>query len=495
MSLIEKWNDGRTKRRSCRRDRPAMPFCKNFQRRTILLFALAIVIAPSHAKSDEIETHRIIIDPSVKFQRIEGFGTSGAWWGPRVGTWDRAQREHILKLLYDQENGAGLTIHRYHVGAGGGDELLEDWRRAPCLEVAPGVYDAKRDPAILIAREAVAAGARQVAAFACSPPGRLTVSGKVVADEGQKRCNLAPENYQAYSDYLCDIVALLRNEGLPIIKFSPVNEPQWAWDNRNGEGVHFKPDELVAFLNVFVETATLRMPDVPLEVFDSGAWGETAEYLGPILDDQILSRAIESYSVHSYWATDVDRHKFMRWVREHQFDEPLHMSEWCEMIWGRSPGMESACELAKTVISDLTICHVRSWCSWLGVSPFDFRDALITVDESGDTIETNKRLWALANFSRFIRPGWHRIEATTDTLSVVAAQDPNASTIVCVIVNPSKQEHVATFVNKDDTPFRVQQSWITSSEHDLQPLQAHRTSEIVRLPPESVVTFVLGESH
>jgi len=442
------------------------------------------------------DARRIIIDSNVTYQQLEGFGTSGAWWAPRVGLWEQAKRQRVLTLLYDREQGAGLTIYRYHIGAGGRDELLADWRRVPCIEVTPGVYDTSRDPGIQIAKEALAAGAQQVFAFACSPPGRLTVSGKVVANKDQKQSNLAPKNYQAYSDYLCDIVNLLRQEGLPIAGFSPINEPQWAWDSTSGEGIHLKPKELVAFLRVFVERAQDRLPEVSLEVFDSGAWNETAKYLEAILADPLLPQVIDSYSVHSYWATDEYRRSFMQWAQERKFNESLHMTEWCEMKWGRSPGMDSACVLATTVISDLTICNVHSWCSWLGASPFDFRDALITVDEQGNKIETNKRLWALANFSRFIRPGWTRIEATgPDDIRMVAAKKPQGTEIVCVVVNALKQDQSVTLVGKNGQPLKVEQTWVTSESHDLQSVELPRQGDSLSLPPQSVVSIVISNSN
>ncbi len=444
-----------------------------------------------HAEEQSVT---ITIDPSVTHQEIDGFGTSIAWWGPRVGLWPEEERREVLELLFDRDSGAGLTICRYHIGAGGGEELLDDWRRAPCIEAAPGQYEVERDPAITLAKEALTIGAEQVVAFACSPPGRMTVSGKVVANADQEVCNLSPHNYEAYATYLCDIVDLLRREGLPVSSFSPINEPQWDWNNANGEGLHFTPDELKAFLSVFVDHAAERIPDVSLEVFDSGSWQTTPEYLAPIIDDPVLRGAISSYSVHSYWSTDQHRRAFARWAEDAGLQKPLHMTEWCEMKWGRAPGMESACILARTVVSDLTICDVNVWCSWLGASPFDYRDALITVTEDTRLIETNKRLWALANFSRFIRPGWHRVEASSsEAIPVLAAMGGQDDPIVCVVVNPGDEPFHACLVNKESQRVHIAETWVTSSEHDLQRVSLPAADGQVRLPPQSVVTLLVEQ--
>src|SRR5690606_28558220 len=93
---------------------------------------------------------------------------------------------------------------------------------------------------------------------------------------------------------------------------------------------------------------------------------------------------------------------------------PLWMSEWTEMQQGRDYGMNSALLLANTIHDDLTIGGVTSWQYWIAVSKYNFRDGLIYTREHGENIELTKRLWAMGNYSRYVRPGALRLEATSD---------------------------------------------------------------------------------
>ena len=70
-------------------------------------------------------------------------------------------------------------------------------------------------------------------------------------------------------------------------------------------------------------------------------------------------------------------------------------------------------------------------------SKYDFHDGLIYVDvDSHEMIET-KRLWALGNFSRFIRPAATRIAAQSDhaKLKTTAFLSPDQSELIVVVVN------------------------------------------------------------
>ena len=72
--------------------------------------------------------------------------------------------------------------------------------------------------------------------------------------------------------------------------------------------------------------------------------------------------------------------------------------------------MESALVMANVIHDDLTIANVTSWQYWIAVSKYQYRDGLIYVNPLGQDVLQTKRLWALGNYSRFIRPGFVRLE-------------------------------------------------------------------------------------
>jgi len=210
-------------------------------------------------------TSTIELDPSEEHQTIEGFGASGAWWAQDVGGWEEEVRDRVIRLLFDHDEGIGLSVYRYNIGAGSGKEIRDPWRRTETFEVTPGVYDWTRDRnAIWVAQAAHAAGVERFVAFANSPPARMTrsglVSGAATDERGgwadlrvwmgdlpstltglelsprHTRSNLRPDMVDAFARYLVDIVRHLREvEGIPSVgsaRSTSRNGPGAAATNR-----------------------------------------------------------------------------------------------------------------------------------------------------------------------------------------------------------------------------------------------------------------------
>ncbi len=81
---------------------------------------------------------------------------------------------------------------------------------------------------------------------------------------------------------------------------------------------------------------------------------------------------------------------------------------------------------------------VTSWQWWLAVSPYNYSDALVYInDPAGQMNVSNcktdgivldsKQLWAFGQFARFVRPGMRRVET-----AVAGNNDPlvTASTLM-----------------------------------------------------------------
>ena len=78
---------------------------------------------------------------------------------------------------------------------------------------------------------------------------------------------------------------------------------------------------------------------------------------------------------------------------------------------GGAAGMDAALVLARTIHEDMTILSVSTWEHWLAVAKGDYRDGLVYVNESSRKFGAVKRMWSFGNYSKFIKPGYHRIKA------------------------------------------------------------------------------------
>jgi O-glycosyl hydrolase len=130
------------------------------------------------------------------------------------------------------------------------------------------------------------------------------------------------------------------------------------------------------------------------------------------------------------------------------------------------------------------------------VSANDFKDGLIYIfnqDQKGEKdankfdadLFDSKLLWAMGNFSRFIRPNMKRIEVNIDQekCKISGFQDKNK--VVLVLVNQGEEFQVNLPELKKHGKVK---SYVTSERLNLayQPVN----SEKIQIPKQSIVTLV-----
>ncbi|WP_116188502.1 glycoside hydrolase family 30 protein [Paenibacillus taihuensis] len=391
--------------------------------------------------------NRIEIKLANKKQRMEGFGASGAWWAQHTGSWQPNEVTRLLELLFHPQSGIGLTIYRHNIGGGDGQEIEDPWRRAETYEVSEGEYDWSRDAqAVAVMKQAVASGAERIVAFANSPTPRMTQSG-LTSGHQEGRSNFKEGMEDAFATYLVDVVKhLIDVEGLPVDWIAPINEPMWLWNaSHNGqEGCHYQPEECVSVYRALARRIEDQGLPVRISALEAGEWSSARMYYYKLAEDKELMKYIDNIAVHSYVphvSNIVFKEEFANLIQKEQPELPIWMSEWTEMEGGKDFGMSSALVMANLIHEDLTIGQVTSWQYWIAVSRYDFRDGLVYIDEAEGKFQETKRLWVFGQFSKFIRPGYIRVEveSTHPELKVVAYADQGGHVATLVVINNSKE--------------------------------------------------------
>ncbi|MCG8479865.1 MAG: hypothetical protein MI724_12270 [Spirochaetales bacterium] len=360
-----------------------------------------------------VQVYSLRIDPNVWHQRIRSFGTSGCWWSQHMD--DPDTRGEVARLLFCRRSGAGISLYRHAVGAGAGEGIGDPWRRGRGIACSDGRVEPEADPhALAMFESALAHGVPETVVFFNSPPAWLTSSG-VPYGTRYRRSNLAPKRYRAFvAVILGTLAALTRRTGVAPTWVSPVNEPDVPWRRRNQqEGCSYTPRGAARLLALLAEALSDGGFTTRVVGPEAGNWRAARRYLSA------AGAGVAAFAAHSYFSTDDDRRRFAERYRAVADAPPVWMSEWTEMKSGRDYGMDSALTLARTIIGDLTLVGVESWQTWIAVSKYDYHDGLIYWDPAADRLEPTKRLWALGNFARFVRPGAMRIAAE------VAAQPPH----------------------------------------------------------------------
>lgn len=460
---------------------------------------------------------KITVDVNTTYQTMESFGTSGAWWSQYVGGFDDdpyedigiSTREQIATLLFDREQGIGLTCYRFNVGAGSADSRKGDYsdihRRAQSFETEPGVYDWDKDAnAVWFLERAVELGVEEVVLFCNSPPERLTDNGMAHLTSGTKS-NISPENYGAFAVYVMDVAEHFVEKGIPVRFISPINEPQWEWAGGQ-EGCHYEPDQTTGLYLAFLDELESReaLAGVELSGPESGEWGTqaTLDYTEAILGNERLAEHFNTLDNHSYWSDENAKKAYRNYMKVYHPDVKLRTSEWCEMVNGSDVTMDSAYHLAQEIAADLRILNVVSWQNWVAVAPGGYRDGLIYVDEPSHKFRALKRLWSFGNYSRYVRPGYVRVDIQTST----NAQEKMLPTAFIGTNEAGEEELVMVFINEDvlDQEFQLVGCdgynriayYETSDTRDLEcVLESEYTTDTpVVIPKMTVTTVILTKS-
>lgn len=433
-------------------------------RRGVIAAALSAACVPSAGRSAE-PTITIALRPDLARAStvFEGWGTALAWFANVTGGWPDTDRERLADLLYGPD-GLGWTIARYNIGGGDradakpylrpGAAVPGFWRLPDGAIGAdgwnpddPAMWDWSADANQRWWLDAIKARVRApiLEAFSNSPPWFMTVSGKVSGAEKGTDDNLRPGQEPAFAAYLARVVdELQRRHGIAFRTLSPVNEPNtdyWYAANTQ-EGAHWSPRRQGEM--ILATQAALKARGLATVV---SAPDETNSHL--FLEDwaaytREVRAAIGQLNVHSYGtvnqtgARDVARVSGIRlWMSEN--DTPLDKDP------ENFEDMASPLAFAEHVVMDLKRLEPAAWVFWQAVENLSARDGrkgsnwgLIKADydrppEGPHTIHVTRRYWVMAQFSRFIRPGYRLVPV--DDLDTAAALSADGKTLVMVHVN------------------------------------------------------------
>jgi len=171
-------------------------------------------------------------------------------------------------------------------------------------------------------------------------------------------------------------------------------------------------------------------------ISEQSTWGEN--YTLPALEDPVAVDALDIVAAHAYAENNEPFSK-----RTGRLEEALRHGKpiWqTEVSTGEANDTSIANALfwAKLVHFHLAENQVNAWCYWWAVACYNNCGALIYMDLTNRRLVVAKRLFAIGNFSRFLRPGCLRMEADSNPapgVYVSAYQNPTCSELYIVAIN------------------------------------------------------------
>lgn len=509
------------------------------------------------ASSNNLKT---VVSIGEEHQTIHSFGASDCWSIKFIGKhWPENKKNQIADLLFSKgfdskgnPIGIGLSMWRMNIGAGSfeqGNEskIISPWRREECFQNSTGEFNwDKQSGNQWFAKAAKLRGVENLLAFTLSPPVQMTKNGLAFGSSGVElgKINISQDKYFEYAEFISTVINNLSWKGINIDYFSPVNEPQWDWvagtsGEAGQEGTSATNAEAFSLISeldksfsrnyvstkiVFGESGTLQHLSSSVTGFSDRSdvfnffWNRSSQgYIGDLTTVQ------KTISGHSYFSQpDLpslvnNRLQLKSRISSVNSEIDFWQTEYCILSYedktqgnGRDLGIESALYVARVIHHDLTLANASSWQWWLGVSPSDYKDGLVYVTDlygqMGELPSTihdglileSKMLWALGNFSRFIRPGSIRISA-----SIQGMNDPLASAsnlMISAYKNVQNKEVVLVIINMTEKPRMIElhtidglsekyRKYVTSASKNLE-FSEGSTNNSIEIDPKSISTFV-----
>ena len=486
------------------------------------LTAVGPASSPATAAETPAAALTVRLDPSYQHPAFQGWGTALAWFADVTGGWPDAQRNRLADDLYGA-NGLGFTIARYNIGGGDSPETTPYMRAGGAVPgywnrpgpEAPDWWDPARadhwNPDADVNQQwwltaAKARGATTFEAFSNSAPYFMTHSGLVSGAVDGWQDNLRSDQYERFAAYLTGSMQRAQSAtGVTFDSLSPINEPNTDYWHAGGrqEGSHWDPASqarMITTLRSALDAKGMTTPIAAMDETNPQVFRANWESYAPAVRDAVGRLNTHTYGTNGRTA-----------VRDIAKGEapPLWMSE--VDLGGSVPqsftDMSPALDLAGRINDDLRELEPRAWVLWQAVEDYEnmtpgrensnwglIQADFTPGDAATEPLRKNKKYWAMANYSRFVRPG-ARI-TNTDDPQTLAAVRPGGNGVVVVHTNPTGAEREVTlnldgFQTVADGPV---ERWTTDATKNL-----HRESDAAvtgrtfkaTVGAGSVTTFVL----
>lgn len=382
------------------------------------------------------------INLNAERQVIRGFGGMNhpAW----IGDLTAPQRETAFG---NGQNQLGFSILRIYV-----DENRNNWSR----EVAT-------------AKRAIEHGALVIAS-PWNPPSSMV---ETFNRNGSPAKRLKYNQYAAYAQHLNDFVTYMKNNGVNLYAISVQNEPdyahEWTW---------WTPQEILRFMRENAGSINARV-----------IAPESFQYLknisDPILNDPQALRNMDILGAHLY-GTQISQLPYPLFKQKGAGKE-LWMTE---VYYPNSDNNSAdrwpeALGVSEHIHDSMVEGDFQAYVWWY------IRRSYGPMKEDG---MISKRGYNMAHFSKFVRPGYVRIDATKSPESnvFVSAYKGN-NQVVIVAINKNNAGVNQHFVVQNGSVSQASR-WVTSGSSNLQPgtdLNISGNQFWAHLPAQSVTTFVV----
>ena len=461
---------------------------------------LCVMLAVSVFAQGNSASSRITVDPAQLFQLIDGFGLNF------TGPYFRADQKAMFDTLIDDLGATMFRVVPYLVYSNWEETNDNDDPNVMNWEYYNDRYSTPIFEATWSAlRYLNSRGIRPVIALMGPVPDWMTddkapapqhaVCGKSV--QAARQGHLNPAMYDEFAEEVVSMVEYARTEAhIDFDYFSPFNET----DCYPAEGPRVDPDEAPRVLDAVARRLQKEgLRDVRLTVADNALIKNN--YTDPILKDNELMKQVGAFTFHTYGEDSVGPQ--VARVKASRYPQvPVWLTEYGDLN-DEDKSVENEWKHFSLAANRRALTALNQ-----GASAVFYFDAFDDYEEcakrlcyyglfrSANHVYTPKKRYnATRQLYHFVRPGWHRIAATTEApgLTVSAFRGGPADSLVVVGVKEGGPNHVTIELPKAAADQDGWELYETTRDLDCQKTNTVPVREGVAeidLPDEAVFTLV-----
>ena len=416
----------------------------------------AAMLTPALAVMPESEpsvyaADTVVVNTGKEYQTIDGFGGMNhpEWTGSDLTD---AQRQ---KAFGNGKDELGFTILRIFVNPNS-----NQWNKA-----------------VPTAKFASQHGVK-VFASPWEPPSNLAES-----DRNGGKLHLPKSNYTAYAQHLNNFGNYMKNQGVDLYAISVQNEPDFA-----SEWTRWSTDETTDFLANYADKITstrVMSPESFQYAPETASWVKDGgkKYYTKILNNQKAFANCDLFGTHFYGT----QRAWMDFPALESCGKPIWMTEvYVPNSSSDADTWPEALDVAENIHNGMTVGNMSAYVWWY------IRRSYGPMKENGNI---SKRGYMMAQYSKFVRPGDVRIDATEQpTQNVfVSAYKNDADQVTIVAVNKTTSEYNQSFSMGSGESISGVTRYRSSGSENLakSEISFNGTGFAAQLPAQSVSTFVV----
>lgn len=341
-----------------------------------------------------------------------------------------------------------------------------------CVKVESGATVLKGE--LAVAQQAIARGVT-VWSTPWSPPASMKSNGSFI--NGGK---LLPNYYSGWAQSMADFVSLLKSNGVSLYAISVQNEPDLTTDYGSATFSSQELHDFVPYLHSALRSKGVE--ETKIMISEASGWNFRLTWAS--MSDPGVAGDVGILAAHGYGSTSM--------VAPASFGKHVWQTEDSSESGTYDGGMTDALSWATKIHMYLALTQVNAWHWWFLSDGIKYGNGTDNAALTDINLNYPKRAYVTGQWSKFVRPGWHRIGVSySGPLQITAFKSADDNSFAIAVVNPGNTVIRQTYV-LDDIQAKFVNPWATSSTLSLAPLR--RVSVVgstftYEMPAQSVVTF------